>query len=203
MFLRNFIEKHPHVDLIFEELLTNEVIEKIGNDELDAGIIATPPQQSYIYAEDLFVEPFVGYISQSHPLSDKPKLTMDHLDSSSIWLLSEGHCFRDQTLKICRESALKKNKIIQFNSGNLETLKQLVEQDFGMTLLPWTAIHKQNENRSNALIKEFEEPIPSRMVRLVYGRKHLKQNIIRKFKETIQHSIPDVLKTSKESVLIE
>lgn len=203
MFLRNFIQKHPHVDLIFEELLTNEVIDKIGNDELDAGIIATPSQQSYIYTEDLFVEPFVGYISQSHPISDKQKLTMDHLDSSSIWLLSEGHCFRDQTLKICRESVLKKNNAIQFNSGNLETLKQLVEQDFGMTLLPWTAIRNQNEDHSKSLIKEFEEPIPSRMVRLVYGRKHLKQNIIREFTETIQQSIPDVLKTSKGSVLIE
>ena len=203
MFLRTFIQQYPSVDLVFEELLTNEIIEKIGNDELDAGIIATPSQQSYIYTEDLYVEPFVGYLSQSHPLSSQHKLSMNNLDSSSIWLLSEGHCFRDQTLKICRESLKKKDRAIQFISGNLETLKQLVEQDFGMTLLPWTALYKHQEGCSNAVVKEFDDPVPSRKVRLVYGRLHLKQTIIQAFKESIRESIPDILKNSDETILLE
>lgn len=204
MFLRNFVLQHPEIDLTFEELLTNEVIEKVGNDELDAGIIATPPLQSTIYSENLYVEPFVGYVSESHPLAEQEKLTMEDLDSSSIWLLSEGHCFRDQTLKICRETAKKKNRAIQFNSGNLETLKQLVEQDFGMTLLPWTALDNHDDGKKRkALIKEFQEPVPSRKIRLIYSRKYLKQNIIQTFKEVIQQSIPDPLKKSENAVFIE
>ena len=67
LFLRSFLKKYPQVNLVFEELLTQEVIEKLGNDQLDAGIIATPTDQSFIYTEDLFVEPFLGCLLYTSP----------------------------------------------------------------------------------------------------------------------------------------
>jgi LysR family hydrogen peroxide-inducible transcriptional activator len=203
LFLRSFVKKYPLIDLIFEELLTSEVIDKLGNDQLDAGIIATPTEQSFIYTEDLFVEPFLGYLSHSHPLIDRKKLSVGDLDRTNIWLLNEGHCFRDQTVKLCREENKNNKSAIEFKSGNLETLKRLVEQNFGMTLLPWTAVQEFDANCTNAVIKEFEDPIPSRKLRLIYGRKHLKQTIIHAFKDSICSSIPKELKKTEKRVLIE
>jgi LysR family transcriptional regulator, hydrogen peroxide-inducible genes activator len=203
LFLRSFVKKYPKINLIFEELLTSEVIEKLGNDQLDAGIIATPTDQSFIYTEDLFVEPFLGYLSHSHPLADRKKLSVGDLDLTNIWLLNEGHCFRDQTVKLCREANKNNRSAIEFKSGNLETLKRLVEQNFGMTLLPWTAVQEFDGNCANAVIKEFEDPIPSRKLRLIYGRKHLKQTIIQAFKDSICSSIPKELKKTEKRVLIE
>lgn len=203
LFLRSFVKKYPLIDLIFEELLTNEVIDKLGNDQLDAGIIATPTEQSFIYTEDLYVEPFLGYLSHSHPLIDKKKLSVGDLDRTNIWLLNEGHCFRDQTIKLCQEEKKNNRSAIEFKSGNLETLKRLVEQNFGMTLLPWTAVQEFDGNCTNAIIKEFEDPIPSRKLRLIYGRKHLKQTIIHAFKDSICSSIPKELKKTEKRVLIE
>ncbi len=204
LFIRSFIKKYPLIDLVIEELLTGEVLEKLGNDQIDAGIIATPADQSNIYTEELFVEPFLGYLSHNHPLAEKKKLTMDDLDLSNIWLLNEGHCFRDQAVKICKEAKKKKNNsAIEFKSGNLETLKRMVEQDFGMTLLPWTAVTDFDTRCANAVIKEFEDPVPSRKVRMIYGRKHLKKTIIEAFKESICSSIPKELKTTEKRVLIE
>ena len=203
LFLRSFVQDYPDVDLIFEELLTSELIEKLGNDQLDAGIMATPTEQSFIYTEDLFVEPFVGYLSNNHPLLKKKKLTVDDLDRTNIWLLNEGHCFRDQAVKLCKEANKEYRAAIEFKSGNLETLKRLVEQNFGMTLLPWTAVQEFDQKCTNAVIKEFEDPIPSRKVRLVFGRKHLKQTIIKAFKKAICNSVPDVLKSEEKKVLIE
>lgn len=204
LFLRSFLKKYPKINLIFEELLTQEVIEKLGNDQLDAGIIATPTDQSFIYTEDLFVEPFVGYLSHNHALVEKDKLSVDDLDRTNIWLLNEGHCFRDQAVKLCKETTKKNNQSpIEFKSGNLETLKRLVEQNFGMTLLPWTAVQEFDGNCANAIIKEFEDPVPSRKLRLIFGRKHLKQTIIGAFKESICSSVPKELKRTEKRVLIE
>jgi LysR family transcriptional regulator, hydrogen peroxide-inducible genes activator len=205
LFLRPFVKKFPLVDLVFEELLTEEVLDKLGSDQLDAGIIATPVEQSFIYTEDLFVEPFLGYLSHSHPLVEREKLTVDDLDRTNIWLLNEGHCFRDQAVKLCKDEGPERvnQSAIEFKSGNLETLKKLVEQNFGMTLLPWTAVQEFSSSCSNAVVKEFDDPVPSRKVRLVYGRKHLKQTIISAFKESICSSIPKELKTTEKRVLIE
>ncbi len=203
LFLRSFMKKYPLVELVIEEILTREVLEKLGNDQLDAAIIATPTEQSHIYTEDLFVEPFLGYLSHSHPLIDKEKLTVDDLDRTNLWLLDEGHCFRDQAVKICGEKGAENNRAIEFKSGNLETLKKLVEQNFGMTLLPWTAVQEFDASCANAVVKEFEDPVPSRKVRLIYGRKHLKQTIIKAFKDSICDSIPSELKSTEKRVLIE
>lgn len=203
LFLRNFLQEHPLVDLVFEELLTSELLEQLANDQLDAGIIATPTDQSFIYTEDLFVEPFVGYLSQNHPLMDKVNLTVDDLDRTNIWLLNEGHCFRDQAVKLCKETEKKNRSAIEFKSGNLETLKKLVEQNFGMTLLPWLAVQEFDSNCANAVIKEFDDPVPSRKVRLVFGRKHLKQTIISAFKKSICEAVPDTLKTNGKRVIID
>lgn len=201
-FLHAFLTEYPDVELVFEESLTADVIEGLENDDLDAGIIATPVKAAHIYTEDLYVEPFAGYLSNSHPLVEKEKLTVDDLDQTNIWLLNEGHCFRDQTVKICKEASKKSNSAIEFRSGNLETLKKLVEQNYGMTLLPWTATQNFDGNCSDAIIKEFEEPVPSRKVRLAYSRKHLKQSILKAFRKSIMDSIPDeLLKTEKRMVI--
>ncbi|MEX0994966.1 MAG: hydrogen peroxide-inducible genes activator [Balneolaceae bacterium] len=203
LFLRNFVNKHPEVELTFKEMLTNEVLEGLSDDTLDVGIIATPVDQSHIYVEDLYLEPFVGYLSHDHPLGKIKKLKVKDLDQRNIWLLNEGHCFRDQAVKLCKQVRDQGNKAIQFDSGNLETLKKLVEQNFGMTLLPWLAIQEFDENCSNAVLREFQQPVPSRKVRLAYGRKYLKQNIIRVFMEEIQSNLPAKLKKEEDLIVIE
>jgi len=204
LFLRSFMAKYSEIELIFEEMLTRNILEGLAEDSIDVGIIATPTDQSFIYVDDLYKEPFVGYLSLNHPLIDKEKLTLGDLDSSNIWLLNEGHCLRDQTMKLCKKEGKKNGKkAIQFESGNLETLKRLVEQNFGMTLMPYMAVMDFNNGCSNAEIREFSDPIPSRKVRLAYGRKYLKQSMIKALKKEIRASLPEALKTEAELMVIE
>ncbi len=205
LFLRNFRKKHPDVRLIFEEVVTDELLDLLNQDHLDIGIIATPADRGNIFEEDLYYEPFLGYVSEDHPLAKKDRLSVDDLEVTNLWLLNEGHCFRDQTVKLCKK--FRKNKLdnpkIEFESGNLETLKQLVEQNFGMTLLPYLAKNQINEQCAKAHLREFDDPVPRRKVRIVYGREYLKKNIIEAFKEEVMASIPDVLKKEEDGFLVE
>ncbi|MGF1669086.1 MAG: hydrogen peroxide-inducible genes activator [Balneolaceae bacterium] len=203
MFLHAFMQEHPLVELVFEEALTKDIINGLSDDLIDVGIIATPVEQKQIYTEDLFTEPFIGYLSKSHPLKNKTKLAIGDLNHSNLWLLNEGHCFRDQAVKICKEAENSPKSNIRFESGNLETLKRLVETNFGMTLLPWLAIQNMPANTSEALLVEFEEPIPSRKVRLAYSRKHLKKNLIEALLAIITSSIPEILLQPDRKMVIE
>jgi len=203
MFLRRFMQKYPLVELVFEELLTKEIISGLSEDRIDVGILATPVEMKQIYIEDLFTEPFVGYLSESHPLNGKSKLTLDDLNRTNIWLLNEGHCFRDQTVRICKEVDESPKASIRFESGNLETLKKLVEQNFGMTLLPWLAIQNIGNTGSGASIVEFEEPVPSRKIRLAYSRKYLKKNLVQALLGEIKTAIPKSLLIPEKKIVIE
>ena len=203
LFLKPFMEKHPEVELIFEEALTSEVLKGLNEDYFDVGIIATPTDQN-IFEKDLFLEPFMGYVSIDHELAKKDKITIDDLYQEDLWLLNEGHCFRDQTIKLCKKNNEKLNKSpIIFESGNLETLKRLVEQDFGVTLMPYLALNDIDKRCANGVIKNFKDSIPSRKIRLVYSREFLKKNLIEAFAEVIKDSIPEDLRDQEEKLVIE
>jgi LysR family hydrogen peroxide-inducible transcriptional activator len=205
LFLRNFREKYPEVRLVFEEVITEKLLDLLDQDYLDIGVIATPVERGNIFEEDLYYEPFLGYVSKNHPLAKKERLSVDDLEGSNLWLLNEGHCFRDQTVKLCKK--FRKDKLddskIEFESGNLETLKQLVEQNFGMTLLPYLAKNQIDEQCTKAHLRHFDDPVPRRKIRVVYGREYLKKNIIEAFKEEVMVSIPDELKEKDKGVLVE
>lgn len=205
LFLRKFTTKYPKVKLIFEEVVTEELLQLLNEDHLDVGIIATPVEQGNIFEEDLYYEPFVGYVSKNHPLAQKDEISTDDLERTNLWLLNEGHCFRDQAVKLCKKQRkdLLANANIEFESGNLETLKQLVEQDFGMTLLPFLAKNQIDEQCARAHLRFFKEPIPRRKIRLAYGREYLKKNIIKAFKEEVIQSIPDKLRKFEDGILVE
>jgi len=205
LFLRNFRQKHPKVRLVFEEVITDKLLELLDQDHLDIGVIATPVNRGHIFEEDLYYEPFLGYVSEDHPLAEKERLTVEDLEISNLWLLNEGHCFRDQTVKLCKK--FRKDKLndpdIEFESGNLETLKQLVEQNFGMTLLPYLAKNQIDAQCVKAHLRYFDDPVPRRKVRVVYSREYLKKNVIEAFKQEIMDAIPDELKKANEGLLVE
>lgn len=205
LFLRNFRKKYPEVRLVFEEVVTDELLDLLDQDYLDIGVIATPADRGNIFEEELYYEPFLGYVSEDHPLAKKDRLSVDDLEITNLWLLNEGHCFRDQTVKLCKK--FRKDKLddpkIEFESGNLETLKQLVEQNFGMTLLPYLAKNQINERCAKAHLRYFDDPVPRRKVRVVYGREYLKKNIIEAFKQEIFAVIPDELKKEDAGLLVE
>ncbi|MDE4990350.1 LysR substrate-binding domain-containing protein, partial [Francisella tularensis subsp. holarctica] len=58
-----------------------------------------------------------------------------------LMLLDEGHCLRDQTLKLC---ALKDFNNNDFKGSSLETLRQMVSIDEGITLVPKIACTKDD-----------------------------------------------------------
>ncbi len=203
LFLRSFSEKYPKMELSFQEMLTSELLESLHDDHIDVGIIATSTEQHF-FEEELFLEPFLGYISSMHKFAPKSKLDLDDLYKENLWLLNEGHCFRDQAIKLCKKTNEKvHNGNINFESGNLETLKRLVEQDFGITLMPYLSMQDHDTRCANGIIKEFNDPVPTRKIRLVYSREFLKKNFIDALAIEIKASIPEILKSQKEDLVVE
>jgi len=196
LFLEKFIKYFPKVDLIIEELQTAAIIAQLQENTLDAGILVTPLHQRGLIEKPLFQEPFVVYLSPRHPLQKFAQVSEKELSLKDIWLLNEGHCFREQAMDLCRK---KKAEVLQhpnlvFESGNLETLKRLVDNNFGYTLLPYLAIMDMAGRNNKKKLRFFKSPIPTREVSMVYSRSFLKQGIIEALSQTILSVIPEKLK---------
>lgn len=177
MFLRNFTNRYPKVQLKIEELNTDEIITKINDGYLDAAIAATPLEHEKIKEKPLYYEPFVGYIPQNHRLGTKEKLAITDLDLHDILLLEDGHCFRDGIINLCKNSKNNGEDRFQLESGSFETLVKLADEGLGMTLLPYLHTLDITSDKAKNL-KFFKEPSPAREISLIYGKSELKMQII-------------------------
>jgi LysR family hydrogen peroxide-inducible transcriptional activator len=199
LFLEKFTTTYPAVSLIVEELQTQKIIKMLKEDKIDAGILVTPLKHQGIVEWPIFNDPFLAYLSPKHPLLSLPHVSDKDLSLDDIWLLNEGHCFRDQAIEICKRVKGKgtKNKNLTFESGNLETLKRLVDQNFGYTLLPSLAILGMSASEQKKKVRFFKSPAPIREVSVVYSRNYLKKSIIEALHKEVLSSLPKELKKSK------
>ena len=184
MFLSNFIKKYPKVKLIIEELNTNEIITKLNNGHLDAGIAATPLLEDKIKEIVLYYEPFVAYIPENHHHFHKNEIEVSDLNLDEILLLQDGHCFRDGILNLCKNADRNEASHFQIESGSFETLVKLADEGLGTTLLPF--LHTLDLKEKDALkIRHFKEPKPAREVSLIFPKSELKIQIIDALRSTI------------------
>ncbi|MES3629702.1 MAG: LysR substrate-binding domain-containing protein [Longimonas sp.] len=183
---------YPEVTLVLREWTTAEVLDALRRDVLDAGLIATDEAGPDFEVTPLFTEPFVGYLSPKHRLADGGPLDVSALAIDDLWLLSEGHCFRDQVLQICSHRANGTPLQARLESGSLETLLHLVQRSGGMTLLPALATCHMTEAEQSTYVQPFASPAPNRTIRIVTRRRH-KQPLVRAFREAVRATLPDVV----------
>lgn len=177
MFLKNFTNQYPKVQLKIEELTTDEIISKINDGHLDAAIAATPLLNDNIKERPIYYEPFVGYIPRNHRLFPKVKIDGTDLDIDDILLLEDGHCFRDGVINLCKASKLNRDDSFQLESGSFETLVKLSNEGLGMTLLPYLHTLDLSEGQTSHL-RYFNEPSPAREVSIIYSKSELKMQIV-------------------------
>lgn len=200
LFLGGFAAAHPKVQLRIEEMQTSQILRALESDEIDAGLLVTPLGNKSLQETPIFYEPFYLWIRRDHELATRAKVGESDLDGSQIWLLNEGHCFRNQMIKICSLSKRKTIlKNVVFESGNLETLKRLVEGSGGYTLIPHLAL--PGSLPKGIEVKAFRKPIPSREVSLVYRRLQWKTPLIEAFRGVLERSVPEDLRALKKGDL--
>ncbi len=202
LFVSEFVTKYPKVTIHIEELLTAQIIDKLKNDILDIGLVVTPINESGLIEKPLFYEEFYAYVASNHALSKRESVTNESIDVKDLWLLNEGHCFRDQALNLCGDYRDQhKNDHFSYESGSLEVLRKIVDQGNGITLLPELAtldIPKEHKSK----LKPFTKPVPVREVSLVMHRSFLKRKIVEALMEEIINTLPKEMKSKKEKAVI-
>jgi LysR family transcriptional regulator, hydrogen peroxide-inducible genes activator len=189
LFLKDFMRTNPLIKVVIEELQTDQITQKLEDAALDIGILVTPIEHEGLTSEPVFYEPFMAYVSDKSDLAKQAKVEQKDLNSSDLWLLTDGHCFREQSLLICknRKKTSDQNKNLLFESGSLETLKKMIDQENGFTLLPFLATL---DIKNSKKLKEFSSPVPTREVSLIYSQYFRKNKIKDNLIASIQKSLP-------------
>lgn len=194
-------QKYPQLDIVIRETITEEVIHELKHNRLDCGLVVTPLNDASIKEDVLFYEELFVYVSRKNALYDKKYVLAKEIDPSQIWLLEEGHCFRSQVLNLCelrRRTDLK----FRYETGNIETLKRMVDKSDGITILPELAVMEFSKQQLK-LVKRMKDPSPAREVSLVTHRDHIKTKQLQTLKEEILNIVPRQMQKLQSKKVVE
>lgn len=198
LFLKKFTTAYPLIKLIISEHTTDSIVQRLKLGQLDTAIIATPLNDSSISEQVMFYEKYFLYVGGQERGFTKQYVLPAEIDINRLWLLEEGHCMRSQILNLCK---LKKQHEIEeklhYEAGSIETLKNLVEKNFGMTIIPELATVSLSKAQKKRL-RFFKPPSPVREISIVTHREYLKVSLIDALKDLILSVISNEMKSRRE-----
>jgi len=202
LFLKDFLQKYPKIKLRITEMTTDQIAADLKNNKLDAGLLVTPLNDSSLKENVLFYEELVAYVSKSSGVYRKTYVMPNDIDQEQLWLLEEGHCFRSQILNLCQmRNAQPAGTTFEYEAGSIETLRRLVEQDNGVTIIPELATLDLSVKQQK-LVRYFDAPAPVREVSLVTHRDYIKKRLIDVLKDEILQALPPKIRNNKNERVV-
>ncbi|MGE0622339.1 MAG: DNA-binding transcriptional regulator OxyR [Pseudomonadales bacterium] len=171
----------PTLKIQLTEGQTAVITRLLREGDLDAVILALPIEEDNVVEHKLYTEPFLLAVSKSHPLAGRKTVTVDDLDEQQVLLLEDGHCLRDQALAVCNSHNAVENT--NFRATSLETLRQMVLADVGVTLMPELAIPA----KATAAVRyiPFRGEIPHRDIGLCWRKSSPREPLLEKLADVL------------------
>ncbi|HEY5972557.1 MAG TPA: DNA-binding transcriptional regulator OxyR [Pseudoxanthomonas sp.] len=161
-------ERFPNLELLLIEEKSDVLLSRLHEGKLDAALLALPVNDDQLHSEFLFEEPFLLAVPENHPLAQRDSLSLAELNDQKLLLLEDGHCLREQALEVCRLSGA--NEKSEFRATSLETLRQMVAANVGITLLPTLAIKPPVARSQNIHLLGFSDSHPSRQIAMLWRK---------------------------------
>lgn len=196
-FLNEFLQKHPGTSFTVMEMQTEEIIRMLKTNRLDVAILVTPLDDKEIREVPVFYEPILLYTSENLSYFQQEKINLKTLTYDNLLMLEEGHCFRGQVENLCSAKSKKVHNQLNYQSGSFETLKNMVDNNYGYTLIPELAV-----GRGNKHVKHFTSPEPVREVSLAVHNGFVKERLLEKLQEAILKAIPAHFKKNEKFVRV-
>lgn len=166
-------QNFPDLKMLVVEEKTELLINLLLTLKLDVALLAMPIDHEQLECRPLFEDPFTLAVHADHLLAKLDFVDLNDLHQENLLLLEEGHCLRDQALQLCSPSRFIEN---DFRASSLETLRFMVRNGVGVTLMPSVAVQPEDADIKYIEIKQK----PSRTIALVWRKNHPRKKLFDK-----------------------
>jgi len=178
----------PQLKIWLYEYQTHVLMEKLQRAELDFLILALPIEKHEFTELDLFREPFRLAVKKDHALAKKKQVNLGDIANQELLLLEEGHCLRGHILDVCLLAGVKEEG--QYHATSLETLRHMVGEGMGMTLIPELAVPAKTRKTDEIRYIEFSDPKPNRRIGMLYRKNSYREEAFNNISELIRSVLP-------------
>ena len=180
----------PKLRIQLTEAQTAVLSRMLREGDLEAVILALPLDEENLEQVKLYTEPFYFAVSRHHPKASQKSVSIDDLDHEQVLLLEDGHCLRDQALEVCHSHNAVENT--NFRATSIETLRQMVAANVGITLMPELAITTRG---GPVRYLPFKDDDPHRNIGLCWRASSTREELLTELagvlKSTMRHVLGD------------
>lgn len=158
-------QQFPKLKLYLYEEQTDKLLESLGNGKLDCLLLAST-QDTQVFKEwYLGDEALRLALPACHPWAGEEQIEMSRLKGQTILTLGEGHCLTDHSLNYCFAAGAADDE--HFKATSLETLRNMVAAEAGITLLPQLSVPKERQ-KDGVTYLTASNPEPKRRLVLAH-----------------------------------
>lgn len=188
-FFTRLMSEYPDIDFRVTEMKTADCKKALARGEIDVAIIVSVEDMEGFVQDSLYFEQFIAYVAERDGLFSKQAIRSADLTGHFLWLLDEGHCFRDQLVRFCNIKSACDSKST-YSLGSIETFMRMVEAGQGITFIPELALEQLSADQKR-LVRPFAIPIPTREVVMLTTTTFVRQGIKQMMIDEIRHSVPE------------
>lgn len=187
--LPNFREKFTNVHIKLLEILSQKDVEKaLTNFEVHIAITNQYFSNKDIATTPIYEERLVALIPSKHPLTTKQAITINDFKNEDFIISKQGFQTREDILNAFQKKGIKPN--IQFEIERFETACTLVEDGFGITVVPENYVKYSNKHTFH--IKEIHQANIARMVYLAYVKNRYQPPLVEHFISLVKDFFNDL-----------
>ena len=153
--LRRFRERFPNVELSLQEMSPDEEVQKLRNNQIDAGFLYLPVDETGLAIRPILREPFIVALPDEHLLATETQVAMGQL-AEEPFILPPQHqvpaCY-GHIMEACRRAGFFP-KAVQKDVWLMQTIVDLVAGGLGVALVPASL---KNLRRTGVTYKEIKD----------------------------------------------
>jgi len=123
---------------------------------------------------------------------------LSDLADQRLLLLEDGHCLRDQALDVCQLAGA--GEMRDFQATSLETLRQMVAANVGVTLLPTLAVKPPVARSKDIHLLGFRDSHPSRKIAMVWRRSSAMGEFLQRLAQVFRDLPPELFTPTSDLV---
>jgi LysR family hydrogen peroxide-inducible transcriptional activator len=184
--IRKFSQDFPNAILEVHEGLTDNLVQKIIDAELDVGITSLPISNKLIHTEELLTESLLVASTQKYDIISQASIRVKELDNFPFIALSEVHCLGEQVQSFCYQQDLELN--IVCHTSQLSTVQNCVALGLGVSLVPQALA--LSDHSEQIVYRSISDTAPQRKIAAATHAKRHTSFLVSQFIEIVKAEYP-------------
>ncbi len=188
--LKRFSISHPRVSVSVKTGHSEEVLELVLREQVDVGLVRELRHPD-IASTPLYEDRLILVADPGHRLASRASIRLEEISDEQLVLFDRTSSYTELTNALFRGAGVRPGGVMELD--NIDAAKKMVQEGFGVALLPHTAVAAELEaGILSAIAVEDAEPVRRRIVAVRRRDRGAPGGAVESFLATLREMQPEL-----------